>query len=97
MSLKYQDIRNTDEQYFTEIKNLEKQVDYQGLYNYLETNYDTLLHRGLFAENINDLTTSLVYVQQLDDPSFKDDLIQLSKTAPEPTISTDEVWFEWTD
>ncbi len=97
MSIKYQDIRNTDAQYWTEIKNLEKQNDYQGLVDYLTANYDNLLVRGLFAKNINDLTELLVATQNMSDPIFKDDLIKLSKTAPSPTIATNAVWFEWTD
>lgn len=86
----YQDIQLTDESLRTQY------VNYWISDNY--TNALALLQNSQFTDKVNNatmwnsITTDLTNVENLSDPTFKSDRIQVASTPP--TLTSGEVYFQ---
>ena len=86
----YQDIQLTDESLRTQY------VNYWITDNY--TNALALLQNSQFTDKVNNatmwnsITTALTNVENLSDPTFKSDRIQVASTPP--TLTSGEVYFQ---
>ena len=86
----YQDIQLTDESLRTQY------VNYWITDNY--TNALALLQNSQFTDKVNNatmwnsITTDLTNVENLSDPTFKSDRIQVASTPP--TLTSGEVYFQ---
>lgn len=55
-----------------------------------------LAKKGQIAKGLNDLTNYVVQVEELNDPTYASDRIQVSTTPP-ADLQNGEVYFEWTN
>ena len=89
--MKFQDIHLADQSLYTQLKQMFAARQYSQAIQSLQNTQ--LTDKVLNAEAINYVTGKLVEVQNLDDPDFSKDLIEVSTTAP-ADISSSEVWFQ---
>ena len=89
--MKFQDIHLADQSLYTQLKQMFAARQYSQAIQSLQNTQ--LTDKVLNAEAMNYVMGKLVEVQNLDDPDFSKDLIEVSTTAP-ADISSGEVWFQ---
>lgn len=92
--MKYQDIQISDSTLWQQIKQAWADGQYSTAIELLKNS--NLQNKVLNADVLNALTSKLVEVQELNDPTYSADRIQVVRQAPED-MSTGEVYFEIQD
>ena len=90
--MRFQDIQLKDKELWGQFQAMCQSGDYAGALTLLQNTQ--LSGKGLTAEMLNALTDYIVQIQNISDPSFKQDRIPCQ--AEQPTQNTGEVWFEVT-
>ena len=90
--MKYTDIQLTDKELWAQFQSLYQSGDYASALAMLQNTQ--LKNKALTADILNVLTDYIVQVEQLNDPDFKADKIQLSKKPPVDMVSG-QVYFRW--
>ena len=90
--MKYTDIQLTDKELWAQFQSLYKSGDYTSALAMLQNTQ--LKNKALTADILNALTDYIVQVEQLNDPNFKADKIQLSKKPP-AGMTNGQVYFRW--
>lgn len=89
---KYQDIQITDNTLLTQLQQAWSNGDYTTAFNIIDNN-SQLDTKSFIADVINTLTANLIYLQNLNDPTFKADRIQTSATPP-VDLQVGQVYFK---
>ena len=90
--MKYTDIQLTDKELWAQFQSLYQSGDYTSALAMLQNTQ--LKNKALTAEILNALTDYIVQVEQLNDPNFKADKIQLSRRPP-AGMTSGQVYFRW--
>ena len=90
--MNYKDIQLTDKELWAQFQSLYQSGDYASALAFLQNTQ--LNNKALTAEILNALTDYIVQVEQLNDPNFKADKIQLSKKPP-AGMTSGQVYFRW--
>ena len=90
--MKYTDIQLTDKELWAQFQSLYQSGDYASAIALLQNTQ--LNNKALTAEILNALTDYIVQVEQLNDPNFKADKIQLSRRPP-AGMTSGQVYFRW--
>ena len=90
--MKYTDIQLTDKELWAQFKRLYETGDYDAASGLLDVGQ--LAKKSLTADALNELTSYLVQVEELNDPNFKADKIQLSRRPP-AGMPSGQVYFRW--
>ena len=90
--MKYTDIQLTDKELWAQFQSLYQSGDYASALAFLQNTQ--LNNKALTAEILNALTDCIVQVEQLNDPNFKADKIQLSRRPP-AGMTSGQVYFRW--
>ena len=90
--MKYTDIQLTDKELWAQFQSLYQSGNYASALAFLQNTQ--LNNKALTAENLNALTDYIVQVEQLNDPNFKADKIQLSRRPP-AGMTGGQVYFRW--
>ena len=90
--MKYTDIQLTDKELWAQFQSLYQSGDYASALAMLQNTQ--LNNKALTAEILNALTDYIVQVEQLNDPNFKADKIQLSRRPP-AGMTSGQVYFRW--
>ena len=86
------DIQLTDKELWTQFQSLYQSGNYASALAFLQNTQ--LNNKALTAEILNALTDYIVQVEQLNDPNFKADKIQLSRRPP-AGMTSGQVYFRW--
>ena len=90
--MKYTDIQLTDKELWAQFQSLYQSGNYASALAFLQNTQ--LNNKALTAEILNALTDYIVQVEQLNDPNFKADKIQLSRRPP-AGMTIGQVYFRW--
>ena len=90
--MNYKDIQLTDKELWAQFQSLYQSGNYASALAFLQNTQ--LNNKALTAEILNALTDYIVQVEQLNDPNFKADKIQLSKRPP-AGMTRSQVYFKW--
>ena len=90
--MKYTDIQLTDKELWAQFQSLYQSGDYTSALAMLQNTQ--LKNKALTADILNALTDYIVQVEQLNDPNFKADKIQLSRRPP-AGMTSGQVYFRW--
>ena len=90
--MNYKDIQLTDKELWTQFQSLYQSGNYASALAFLQNTQ--LNTKALTAEILNALTDYIVQVEQLNDPNFKADKIQLSRRPP-AGMTSGQVYFRW--
>ena len=90
--MKYTDIQLTDKELWAQFQSLYQSGNYASALALLQNTQ--LNNKALTAEILNALTDYIVQVEQLNDPNFKADKIQLSRRPP-AGMTSGQVYFRW--
>ena len=90
--MKYTDIQLTDKELWAQFQSLYQSGNYTSALALLQNTQ--LNNKALTAEILNALTDYIVQVEQLNDPNFKADKIQLSRRPP-AGMTSGQVYFRW--
>ena len=90
--MKYTDIQLTDKELWAQFQSLYQSGNYASALAFLQNTQ--LNNKALTAEILNALTDYIVQVEQLNDPNFKADKIQLSRRPP-AGMTSGQVYFRW--
>lgn len=90
--MKFSDVQLSDQALWTQFKQAYEAGDYDTASGLLDVGQ--LAKKSLTADALNGLTSYLVQVEELNDPNFKSDKIQLSKRPP-VGITSGQVYFRW--
>lgn len=88
--MKYTDLQIADKTLWNQLQIAWANNQYDVVYNILQEN--NLLLKCLNAKNLNDLTETIVELEQTSDPTFKQDKIPCQEV--QPTQQNGEVWFQ---
>ena len=90
--MKFSDVQLSDKALWAQFKHLYETSDYDAASGFLDAGQ--LAKKSLTADALNELTSYLVQVEELNDPNFKADKIQLSKKPP-AGMTNGQVYFRW--
>ena len=90
--MKYTDIQLTDKELWAQFQSLYQSGNYASALAFLQNTQ--LNNKALTAEILNALTDYIVQVEQLNDPNFKADKIQLLRRPP-AGMTSGQVYFRW--
>ena len=90
--MNYKDIQLTDKELWAQFQSLYQSGNYASALAFLQNTQ--LNNKALTAEILNALTDYIVQVEQLNDPNFKADKIQLSRRPP-AGMTSGQVYFRW--
>ena len=90
--MKYTDIQLTDKELWAQFQSLYQSGNYASALAFLQNTQ--LNNKALTADILNALTDCIVQVEQLNDPNFKADKIQLSRRSP-AGMTSGQVYFRW--
>ena len=90
--MKYTDIQLTDKELWAQFQSLYQSGNYASALAFLQNTQ--LNNKALTADILNALTDCIVQVEQLNDPNFKADKIQLSRRPP-AGMTSGQVYFRW--
>ena len=90
--MNYKDIQLTDKELWAQFQSLYQSSDYTSALALLQNTQ--LKDKALTADILNALTDYIVQVEQLNDPNFKADKIQLSRRPP-AGMTSGQVYFRW--
>ena len=90
--MKYTDIQLTDKELWAQFQSLYQSGNYASALAFLQNTQ--LNNKALTAEILNALTDYIGQVEQLNDPNFKADKIQLSRRPP-AGMTSGQVYFRW--
>ena len=90
--MKYTDIQLTDKELWAQFQSLYQSGNYASALAFLQNTQ--LKNKALTADILNALTDYIVQVEQLNDPNFKADKIQLSRRPP-AGMTSGQVYFRW--
>lgn len=90
--MRFQDIQLKDKELWGQFQAMCQAGDYDSALAFLQNTQ--LNNKALTAEILNALTDYIVQVEQLNDPNFKADKIQLSKRPP-AGMTSGQVYFRW--
>ena len=90
--MNYKDIQLTDKELWAQFQSLYQSGNYASALAFLQNTQ--LNNKALTAEILNALTDYIVQVEQLNDPNFKADKIQLSRRRP-AGMTSGQVYFGW--
>ena len=90
--MKYTDIQLTDKELWAQFQSLYQSGDYASALAFLQNTQ--LNNKALTADILNALADYIVQVEQLNDPNFKADKIQLSRRPP-AGMTGGQVYFRW--
>lgn len=91
---KWQDIQIPDRNLWSQIHSLWKNGNYAQAISILQN--IQLVDKWNDANKINQLTSKIVYLEKLDDPSFKKG-IPITSEYPPANINLNQVWFDTGD
>lgn len=89
--MRFEDIHLSDQTLYSQVKQMFASRQYIQMLQALSQ--EQLTNKVLDAAGINYITGELVRIQNLNDPDFDKDLIQVSEDEP-ADISSGNVWFE---
>lgn len=92
--MKFSDIQLSDKDLWERYKQLWANGDYATALAIL--NNKQLDKKAEIATSLNELTAYIEQVEQLNDPDYANDRIQVRKQIP-TDLTTGEVYFEWTN
>ena len=92
--MKFSDIQLADKALLARVQEAWKNGDYGSISTII--NNEQLINKGLTADVLNALTSKIVDVENLSDPTYAADRIQVVRQLPEQ-IGVDEVCFEVTN
>ena len=90
--MNYKDIQLTDKELWAQFQSLYQSGNYASALAFLQN--IQLSNKALTADILNALTDYIVQVEQLNDPNFKADKIQLSRRPP-AGMTSGQVYFRW--
>ena len=90
--MNYKDIQLTDKELWAQFQSLYQSGDYASALALLQNTQ--LTNKALTADVLNAITSYLVQVEELNDPNFKADKIQLSRRPP-VGMTSGQVYFRW--
>lgn len=90
--MRFSDVQLSDQALWTQFKHLYETGDYDAASGLLDVGQ--LAKKSLTADALNELTSYLVQVEELNDPNFKADKIQLSRRPP-VGMTSGQVYFRW--
>lgn len=90
--MNYKDIQLTDKELWAQFQSLYQSGDYASAFSLLQNTQ--LTNKALTADVLNAITSYLVQVEELNDPNFKADKIQLSRRPP-AGMTSGQVYFRW--
>ena len=91
--MNFKDIQLTDKELWAQFQSLYQSGDYTSALALLQN--AQLLNKGLIANVLNITTDHIVEVENLNDPTFKEDKPPVQ--ANQPTQSVGQMWFQVTN
>ncbi len=92
--MKFSDIQLADKSLWTQIQQAWKNGDYGTAVSIAEN--EQLVYKGLTAQTLNALTSKIVEVEELNDPLFLRDKIEVTPQVP-TDLDEGQVYFDWTN
>ena len=90
--MRFSDVQLSDQALWAQFKHLYETGDYASALSLLQNTQ--LTNKALTADVLNAITSYLVQVEELNDPNFKADKIQLSRRPP-AGMTSGQVYFRW--